>query len=517
MEGDGRERPQEKISGSGGCGASRTDKMLPGAASGGGASVKETDRTLSGAAPGGDGSVTAGAVMAQRGAPGSGRSSASSADVMLSGTAPGGVGSANAGEMMVLRGAPGGGSGSASPADGMLPGVEPVDVGSANASDRMLTEHGGAGGSVETGFVALLNGAVASGGVCGEGPDVHAVADGAYGASSSAAPRRKRGRPKGSKNKPKIANAPESKHKRGRPVGSKASPKRSLAMGSAEADVPPEIRIPQQEDSAAASVTVNTNESDTDELPGTIVPSTPLMGARPSRTSPARPPLIPSLYIDTLVAFSPEKEGWTKRQKTKDKYVGVGSSYLVGRVCRVVKGALFHVQWLDSQYQNKDERLNLSMIQRGNANYRSLHGNSSHVGWGHLCTAGEGADTQVEGVIDDTEECMEMFDPPMELPTSLSEVEAIRNMRFEPGVQSEEPGNLYRHTDGTTTTRLLPQFKHIFENPASASFFAYIPLSFWQQVVGETNNYARMNDIALTTPFTLDEVMAFLGVLFTWS
>jgi hypothetical protein len=132
--------------------------------------------------------------------------------------------------------------------------------------------------------------------------------------------------------------------------------------------------------------------------------------------------------------------------------VGVGSSYLVGRVCRIVKGALFHVQWLDSQFQKKDEHLNLSMIQRGNANYRSLHGNSSRVGWSHLCAAEEGDGTQIEGDIDDVEECMEMFDPPMELPTSLSEFEAIRNMRFEPDAQSEEPGDLYQHTDGTTTT-----------------------------------------------------------------
>ncbi|GMF14743.1 unnamed protein product [Phytophthora fragariaefolia] len=319
MEGDGRERPQEKVSGSGGCGASRTDKMLPDAA------------------PGGGGRVIAGAMMA------------------------------------------------------------------ANAGDRMLTDvaYRGGGGGVETGFVPLLNGAVASGGVCGEGPDVHAVTDGADDASSSAAPKRTRGRPKGSKNKPKVAIGPESKRKRGRLVGSKASPKRSLAqaMGSAEADVPPDIRIPQQEDSAATSVTVNTNESDTDELPGTIVPR------------------------------------------------------------------------------------------------------------------GEGANTQVEGDIDD-EECMEMLDPPTELPTSLSDVEATRNMRFEPGAPSEEPENLYWHMDGTTTTRLLSKFKHIFEHSASASFFAYIPLSFWQQVVGETNIYARMNDIAVTTPFTLDEVMAFLGVLF---
>eukprot|EP00644_Phytophthora_capsici_P006303 jgi/Phyca11/117255/e_gw1.32.446.1 len=79
------------------------------------------------------------------------------------------------------------------------------------------------------------------------------------------------------------------------------------------------------------------------------------------RRNPARPPLIPALYVNTLVAFSPAKEGWTKRQKAKDKYPGVGNAYLVGRVCRIIKGAMFLVQWLDSQYQGKAEHLNLSM------------------------------------------------------------------------------------------------------------------------------------------------------------
>ncbi|KAG3002463.1 hypothetical protein PC128_g18047 [Phytophthora cactorum] len=195
-------------------------------------------------------------------------------------------------------------------------------------------------------------------------------------------------------------------------------------------------------------------------------PSTSSAGT--PRKSPTRPPLIPDMYVDTLVAFAPEKEGWTKRQNTKDKYIGVGSAYLVGRVCRIVKGAMFQAQWLDSQYQNKDEHLDLSMIQRGNANYRFLHGGSTRVGWSHLCAVDEGENIQVNGDIDEMEECMEVFDPPMDFPATLAEVEAIMNMRLEPGAQSEEPPDLFRHSDSTTTTRLLPQFKHIFEHSASA-------------------------------------------------
>ncbi|KAG4244442.1 hypothetical protein PC116_g7702 [Phytophthora cactorum] len=180
------------------------------------------------------------------------------------------------------------------------------------------------------------------------------AAERAEGASSST-PKRKRGRPKGSKNRPKATNDAEPNRKRGRPAGCKASPKRSLtqAMGHAPAAAPPAV----QPRSTAAQILSPRKEISTTSAP--------------ADESEANGPLL----RDTIV---PEKEGWTKRQKAKDKYVGVGNAYLV---CRIVKGAMFRVQWLDSQYQNKDEHLNLNMIQRGNTNYRSLNGNSSRVGW----------------------------------------------------------------------------------------------------------------------------------------
>uniref|UniRef100_H3GQV3 PiggyBac transposable element-derived protein domain-containing protein n=1 Tax=Phytophthora ramorum TaxID=164328 RepID=H3GQV3_PHYRM len=346
----------------------------------------------------------------------------------------------------------------------------------------------------------------------------------------ASAPKRKRGRPKGSKNKPKTTTDSDAARKRARPAKSKASPKRSLvqALGQARDNVAPSTQsslastesVSQPgETSVVGAPATDTGDSEasvpsarTGTVQQTGSPATPSAGTR--RNSLTRPPPIPGLYVDTLVAFSPEKEGWTKRKKAKDKYAGVGSAYLVGRVCRIVKGTMFQVQWLDSQYQRKDEHLNLSMIQRGNANYRSLHGSTSRVGWSHLCAVEEGEQIEVEGSIDDMEECVELFDPPMELPTTLAEVEAIKNMRFDPGAQSKEPEDLFQHSDGSTETYLLPQFKHLFEHSASASFFAYIPVSFWQQVLGERNSYARVHDIALAKPFSVDEIMTFLGVLF---
>ncbi|GMF29796.1 unnamed protein product [Phytophthora fragariaefolia] len=61
----------------------------------------------------------------------------------------------------------------------------------------------------------------------------------------------------------------------------------------------------------------------------------------------------------------------------------------------------------------------------------------------HLCAAEEDDTAQVEDDIDDMEECMEMFDPPMELPTSISEVEAIKIMSVDSQAHTEEPAGLY--------------------------------------------------------------------------
>ncbi|GMF67373.1 unnamed protein product [Phytophthora fragariaefolia] len=181
------------------------------------------------------------------------------------------------------------------------------------------------------------------------------------------------------------------------------------------------------------------------------------------------------MYVDTFVAFSPVKEEFITQ-----KYVGVGNA----------------------------------AIQRGNDNYRSLHISTAGLGWGRLCAVDEGEDVRIDEDMELLELSMEPLDPPSEMPTTVADVEATKNMRFDPGYKCVEPVDLYQHSDGTTKAWLRPEFKHIFEHSASASFFAYIPISFWQQVVGETNSYARLKKIKVAKPFSLNEPMTFIGILF---
>ncbi|KAH9116256.1 hypothetical protein AeMF1_009787 [Aphanomyces euteiches] len=59
-----------------------------------------------------------------------------------------------------------------------------------------------------------------------------------------------------------------------------------------------------------------------------------------------------------------------------------------------------------------------------------------------------------------------------------------------------------------------PTDRHLFEHSAVSSFLAYLPLTFWNDVVQATNTYGiSAEHITPSTSFVLDEVMTYLGVL----
>ncbi|KAE9301987.1 hypothetical protein PR003_g22394 [Phytophthora rubi] len=235
-------------------------------------------------------------------------------------------------------------------------------------------------------------------------------------AAISAPDLRKRGRPKGSKNKPKLGQ-PAAKQSRSTEQVSatqnrSTTPRRSLDKVLTE--VAASAEVPQFVQGADTELPISAIES-------TVLPPTPAAVAPSGNstvlpneglpdpehsiaTEPATPPSsqrakrtplpsVLSMYVDTLVAFSPAKKGFITQKKT---YAGVGNAFLVGRVCRLLKRSLFQINWLDSQFQKHVETLNLSAVQRGNANYRSLHGGSTGVGWGRLCAVGDGEEVHVD-------------------------------------------------------------------------------------------------------------------------
>ncbi|KAG2908626.1 hypothetical protein PC116_g14596 [Phytophthora cactorum] len=181
-------------------------------------------------------------------------------------------------------------------------------------------------------------------------------------------------------------------------------------------------------------------------------------------------PSITALYVNLLVAFTPAKEGWT----TSKKYAAAGKAFIIGRVCRVVTG-LCQVRRVDSQFQSNVENLTLNMVQRGNPNYTVLHGQVTGLGWGSLCTVDPGERVEIDDPAEGLGICMEPYEPPTELPTTVDDVEAIKNFRFDPLASMDEPGDHHPHSDTATTTRLRPEFRPIFEHSVSSSFLLAFP------------------------------------------
>ncbi|KAG2927092.1 hypothetical protein PC117_g14687 [Phytophthora cactorum] len=219
--------------------------------------------------------------------------------------------------------------------------------------------------------------------------------------------------------------------------------------------------------------------------------STTITGATGATTPPI---MLQAVYVNKLVVFSPDKQ----RQMKAKAYRPIGTAYIIGRV----------------QFQGAVVHISVGEMQLGIKNYISLT-RVKNPDWRVLVRPDPTDEIDFEEVeLDEEEGVLEAFDPTELLPTSLAEVEAIRSMLFVPSGEVEVPSYLYQHSDGSTQTYLRPEFEHLFEHSTSSSFFDYIPLYFWRQVLHETKKYAVVNNIRLQMPFTLDELMNFLGIIF---
>ena len=77
----------------------------------------------------------------------------------------------------------------------------------------------------------------------------------------------------------------------------------------------------------------------------------------------------------------------------------------------------------------------------------------------------------------------------------------------------EPPENMY-----PVEAHVKPEWVEQFRHSACSAFFSYLPLSFWNTVVDETNKYSlyfgKNGKAILQSPLTLDRLMVFLGILF---
>ena len=225
--------------------------------------------------------------------------------------------------------------------------------------------------------------------------------------------------------------------------------------------------------------------------------------------------------MDKLVAFAPSKELWVQKKKT-NPYKAVGSTYLVGIVCRRKKKVtkedleainpentgqptksriLFEVRWLETLYNNQVEFLDRETLARGRKNFMQLE-------------EAEKLEREASEDESDSDDVFEEYEHQEEAPTTLEEVESIKSMRFLANQTMDQPTDLFKHEDGTTTTRVKKRFSTIFQGPASACFLAYLPMSFWMQTLDCTNVKLRaFGSYGAQTPFSIQELLNFFGIL----
>lgn len=123
-------------------------------------------------------------------------------------------------------------------------------------------------------------------------------------------------------------------------------------------------------------------------------------------------------------------------------------------------------------------------MQRGVENYSNIMSSPSKPAWTALCHADQSEievqedASDIEAVENEEEESFHRYDPEFVFPSSMTEVEAIENLKFDPEAQMEAPSDLYEHHDGGTETRIRPEYCHLFTHSPSSAFFAYIPVYF---------------------------------------
>jgi hypothetical protein len=216
----------------------------------------------------------------------------------------------------------------------------------------------------------------------------------------------------------------------------------------------------------------------------------------------------------------------------KSAYAKVGSTYLVGIVCDYKyskKEGKYIIRWVSSYFNNQMEMIDLKTLKEGRANYDRLQVSNDEPRWTLLIRLIEKAKTPILEIAKDLDDLSErQFAVQQTVPHTLEDVERIMEVEFDQYVYKAAPKGLYQHSDGSTKTRLKQRSRHLFEHSASSCFFAYLPQYFWRQVLDQTNAQPRLlpdSDEDESTgasrrkrnPFTMDELMRFLGILWYMS
>ena len=204
----------------------------------------------------------------------------------------------------------------------------------------------------------------------------------------------------------------------------------------------------------------------------------------------------------------------------------------------------YQVVWTATQFQGMKRWISTSQVIEGISTYNQVN-LSRNLQWERSVFD---RNEKIIAFDDDPDELQEYDGPLVEQfyedcvdeINSHEEVEQIAGLRFSMEDVLSTPSDLFTREDGSTDTRIKESSRHIFLHSASSCFFAYLPKSFWEKVVQETNAYASNknskhgtrtfdqnnasssdeeaeSDVNRKTnkdTITMDDLMKFFGILF---
>lgn len=226
--------------------------------------------------------------------------------------------------------------------------------------------------------------------------------------------------------------------------------------------------------------------------------------------------------LNHKVAYTYQQpETWMKSKKKI--YEAIGPAWLIGTV-KAKKGQTYTLIW--DQTVIKDAPIvGLESIRRGIKNYQRLIADMGLVANANLSWCGltkTSNEVRLTENVNALQEVPGEFCWPSENFANVQEVEDMMNASFMPNAKLKPPKNLFVHEDNIRDPLLdLPkeEYADLFEHSAVSSFFAYLPLVFWNKVRHETNLYLQNKNRNVAgcrnvKDFTLDEIMTYLGILF---
>lgn len=96
-----------------------------------------------------------------------------------------------------------------------------------------------------------------------------------------------------------------------------------------------------------------------------------------------------------------------------------------------------------------------------------------------------------------------------EAPATVGDAETVENMNFSTEYQAEAPTDMFK----STGSKVKNEYMELFDGPASRAFFAYLPLSYWIQVVDACNKYIETMNLRMKT-VDLKELLQAFGIMF---